>query len=534
MARKATGALRPLADGWEARVRIDDKGTRKGFALVLRDESSARLRCEAMADIALRLRRADEGDQVVKILEMAACARPGPRWEAVLSAVDTLCAGDGATTPLSAGARVTVEDFGKDWRTGALNKKHPDHVRLKDATRDEQIARLYVDPVMGPKTVASITLDDAEEVMSKLPAGKAAATRRHVAQYIRRLLGLAVYPGRLRSANPIPKGWLPRVKDTKAKECLYPSEDATLLACASVPLLRRLAYGFLDREGMRTDELACLLWRDVDLERGRVDLDENKTDDPRSWDLDPGVARVLTRWKASYCEGATGGDHVFAIGGVPLSVECLAAQLRADLRRAGVTREKLFERSASRQPIRAHDLRSTFVTIALANGKSETWVADRTGHKSSTMINRYRRKARSWNMGTLTPLDEAIPELAPSSPARNSVGPAAHERPTSGSMRADGGQHYEGNAGKNSVPRASGHPVSLSKSAVRKYVRVRVPPSVLKTRALHVRVNQDSGRRRRRYPRPTASTDTRSCSCSARRSRRPAACWRRSSAPPGT
>ena len=43
-----------------------------------------------------------------------------------------------------------------------------------------------------------------------------------------------------------------------------------------------------------------------------------------------------------------------------------------------------------------------------------TWVADRTGHHSSQMIYRYRRVARTLaelNVGPLTPLVEAIPEL---------------------------------------------------------------------------------------------------------------------------
>jgi hypothetical protein len=35
------------------------------------------------------------------------------------------------------------------------------------------------------------------------------------------------------------------------------------------------------------------------------------------------------------------------------------------------------------------------VTTALANGKTETWVADRTGHKSHSMIKRYTRQART-------------------------------------------------------------------------------------------------------------------------------------------
>ncbi len=247
--------------------------------------------------------------------------------------------------------------------------------------------------------------------MSEIPDTKSASTRRIVAQYLRRLLAMAVYPLRIRSANPIPTGWLPRVPNAKAKECLYPDEDRALLACTEVPLLRRLAFGFLSREGMRADEMASLEWRDLDLDRGRVSLDENKTDDPRDWELDRGVWRALAAWRERFCDGADPDDRVFADRGVPLYIEKLAEQLRRDLKRAGVTREKLFERSATRMPIRAHDLRATFITIALATGKTESWVADRTGHKSSVMINRYRRKARGWNLGALAALDEALPEL---------------------------------------------------------------------------------------------------------------------------
>jgi hypothetical protein len=71
-------------------------------------------------------------------------------------------------------------------------------------------------------------------------------------------------------------------------------------------------------------------------------------------------------------------------------------------------------------------LRGTFVTLSLANGKTETWVADRTGHRSSAMINRYRRAARSameLGLGGLAPLYLVIPELAPIAPALPQDGP---------------------------------------------------------------------------------------------------------------
>src|SRR5439155_13907056 len=73
-----------------------------------------------------------------------------------------------------------------------------------------------------------------------------------------------------------------------------------------------------------------------------------------------------------------------------------------------------FVASAARGQLRAHDLRATFVTLNLAGGKSEAWIADRTGHRSSQMINRYRRAARTaadLQLGTLAPLVDAVPDL---------------------------------------------------------------------------------------------------------------------------
>jgi hypothetical protein len=61
-----------------------------------------------------------------------------------------------------------------------------------------------------------------------------------------------------------------------------------------------------------------------------------------------------------------------------------------------------------------------FVMVNLALGKSETWISDRTGHKSSQMIHRYKRASRTHaelDLGPLKPLHEATPELAGAAPA---------------------------------------------------------------------------------------------------------------------
>ena len=91
-----------------------------------------------------------------------------------------------------------------------------------------------------------------------------------------------------------------------------------------------------------------------------------------------------------------------------------AALFRWHLRTAGVHRPELFERTPQRRPIRIHDQRACFVTLNLAAGKSESWICDRTGHKSSAIVNAYRRAARTaaeLGLGELRPLDACIPEL---------------------------------------------------------------------------------------------------------------------------
>ncbi|MGK3986478.1 hypothetical protein WME99_25760 [Sorangium sp. So ce136] len=100
--------------------------------------------------------------------------------------------------------------------------------------------------------------------------------------------------------------------------------------------------------------------------------------------------------------------------GERFSVEHAAERFRAHLQLAGIDRPELFEDSDERQQVRAHDTRSTLITVALANGRSETWVADRTGHRSSIMIQRYRRATRTFaelGLGELACLAEALPEL---------------------------------------------------------------------------------------------------------------------------
>jgi integrase len=322
-----------------------------------------------------------------------------------------------------ASQKLSFEQFGRMWTSGELARRYPDHVKVKrTADADEGRLRMYVYPAVGSLMMSDFEGPDGVTLVEKVIAAMtkqnpdlSAASRRQILQAISRLFNLAVYPAKLLVANPLPKGFMPKADAPKAKSYVYPNEDEKLLACKKVKLERRLFYGILAREGMRVSELLDLTWGDVDLEHGIIRLDENKTDEPRAWALDPGVVEALRRWKKHFAHLRTSRRHVLGGDKGAIGKFGAAEGLRRALKRAGVTRPALFQQNDVRLRLRAHDLRATFVTVNLALGKTEAWITDRTGHKSSAMIYRYKRQARMHDelkLGALRPLHEALPEFA--------------------------------------------------------------------------------------------------------------------------
>ena len=371
-------------------------------------EHDAEERRAVMAGMARELLSKGHIAAGLPLLEKAAEAVDGRALQAVAALAGKVARGDAIMKP---GGATTIRDLVGRWTSGELARLYPLHVKTwKRPKADAACFAKYVYPVAGDLPVASFTTDHADAVMARIPANRAANTRRNVALRMHRLFSIAVYPLRLLTANPLPPKFLPKAGPQKAKASLHPKEDRALLGCVEIPLLRRMFYGFLIREGMRAGEALALRWDDLDLDNGAVRLDVNKTNDPRSWPLDRGVWRAILAWRSICEKSGTVSGRVFP--GVP---RFKAAEiLRADLHRAGITRAEVFENSKARKQICVHDLRAAFVSISLANGRNEGWIMDRTGHRSSQMIARYRRVARTFadlNLGALLALDAAIPEL---------------------------------------------------------------------------------------------------------------------------
>ncbi len=358
-------------------------------------------------------RAAGHEELVPKVVE-AAANPDAAMLGAIGRAVDGLLAGQ-----LVPAEKVDAKSFAavaRMWTSGELTRLYPDQVPEK-RTAGLDVCRLEVlGRIVGRVPVASFTVDDAERAMRSLPLDLRPATRRQYAQLIRRVLELSAYPLRLIPSNPLPRLFLPKVRNDLELQVLYPDEEAKLLACVAVPLAYRMTYGFLARMGFRKSEVIGdtetdaepLRWRAFDLERGVVRVARSKTEKPRPVPLDAGVCRALVTWKKS--KRPSKDAPVFAVD------LRNAETFREHLREAGVLdRPELFTRARDSLPIRVHDLRATFVTVSLATGRPDSWIRDRTAHRTVSMLDRYRRAARTLeelNAGPLVALDLAIPELA--------------------------------------------------------------------------------------------------------------------------
>jgi integrase len=311
----------------------------------------------------------------------------------------------------------TVSQLIDRWTSGAIDAEYPGAGRGGRDTRGSLLKHCPRELLQKP--VATVTTQDAES-LKRAMGGCAPATIAQTLRNFSRLMTICIYPLRLRTDHPVPKGLNRCGKSIRREAFLYPLEEATLLRCEAIPMDRRILYGFLHREGLRTSEALKLRWTSFDLKLGVVTMYAPKTSDPRAWKLHDDVTRALITWRA------TGIDRPFSL---PDPIHG-ARTFREDLVTAGIDRPELFERSNQRQPIRLHDARGGFVTLALAfgaacatevaaalasgtevRGATEAWVCARTGHRTSAMLNKYRRTAHhamDLGLGFYLPMDTLL------------------------------------------------------------------------------------------------------------------------------
>jgi integrase len=435
VSRRSTGSLYESRGAWLLALTIAAKRVHLRLR-TCRNRTEAELRQHVVVSLAERLRATGHDGSVGPICRQAAEA-DDDLLPSIVELVGGLASGTERVAPPRApiswrensSSLMVLRDFGELWTSNQLARQYRGRVREIDHEENARRLGKHVYPItfrgraVGDIPLGEFDLDAADHVLAQptLPAG----SLRHVAQCLHRVLKLAVYPARLIPASPFPPGWLPPANGLKERGFLYPKEEARLMALADLPLVWRLFFGVLSREGLRRANAATIEWGNLTLNAGEgvghIVLDRTKNGRGGSWALDATTTEALSRWQ-SICPSNRWVFPTEALpryrrrrAGDPLHVDHAGEILRTALQSAGVTRPKLFEQGDNRLRLRAHDLRATFVTLSLAMGRSEDWVMTRTGHTSSLMLMRYRREAETvvdLKLGWLLPLHDLLPELA--------------------------------------------------------------------------------------------------------------------------
>jgi integrase len=269
--------------------------------------------------------------------------------------------------------------------------------------------RKWVSPVIGKLAMVTLRPEDIERVRDRLDAAiKASKITSGTAENIWSTVTTAMtaatntkdkslrvhvpphYP------RPVHTGILPPTGGRdRARPFLYPNEWLRLAACVDVPAERRRRYALALYTGLRPGELRVLTYDDLEHEAGLVRVN-------KAWDIEErevketktiGGHRVVPfrpeiRHLVQRPAGVTGRGLV-----VDDNLRGAAPQLRADLRLAGVTRARLFTRSATELPIDFRALRDTYATWRAIEGAESYVLRREMGHESLETTDRYIRLA---------------------------------------------------------------------------------------------------------------------------------------------
>ncbi len=196
--------------------------------------------------------------------------------------------------------------------------------------------------------------------------------------------------------NPVLKVSKPKEPRGRVRFLSDAERERLLAACQSSknPHLYTIVVLALST-GMRQGEIMGLTWKDVDLIKGRVILNETKNDERRSVPLSSHILNLLkTHSKTRHIDT----NLVFP-----------ATKLRyrnkpLDFRGAWLSALK----KANIEDFRFHDLRHSAASYLAMNGASIAEIAEVLGHKTLQMVKRYTHLSESHTAGVLEAMNNKI------------------------------------------------------------------------------------------------------------------------------
>jgi integrase len=282
---------------------------------------------------------------------------------------------------------LTVKEYLDKWLEAAARPR----VSRRTADGYAGLLERYIHAPLGSKRLDSLKPLDVQDVYGEMLArGLSARVVRHTHSALRNALKQAVKWGML-SRNPAELVELPKVPH-KERRVLALAEAQQFLEAAGV-MPHGLIFEFALLSGMRPEEYLALQWKDIDFERGTVQVRRALVRHKKSWSFEePKTARSrrtiflpapllqrLAAHKRTQAEarmklGAAWQalDLVFCSeGGTPHTIPNLTYRyFRPILTKAELPR------------IRLYDLRHSCATLLLVAEENPKVVSERLGHSS--------------------------------------------------------------------------------------------------------------------------------------------------------
>ncbi|WP_419696750.1 tyrosine-type recombinase/integrase [Mesorhizobium muleiense] len=272
-------------------------------------------------------------------------------------------------------ARDRLDDIKRDYeaagypllRGGRVGSKRPSTIKA-DKDRYEK----WLKPTLGHKTVSDITNAAVARWLDKIPTQ---GQRDHSLTLLKSLLGFAAtrgYPGVHRI--DLKPNRSREVADYYSAEELERLDAAIVSMIAGQPhrILPFSALRLLLMTGARRGEICALRWRDLDLKRGVIMLERDKTSENRR--------DILLRPEAVATLAAlpkTSSPFVFPSDSKSGHVYYLEKCRTEAAENAGVRK------------VRLHDLRHSFAASAIRSGVTLYVTGALLGHRQATTTQRY-------------------------------------------------------------------------------------------------------------------------------------------------
>lgn len=281
---------------------------------------------------------------------------------------------------------------------GEVGQRYCAHLKALGRKRStltavEMVLRVWIEPYLGGRALASVRPEDVENMMRAMTAeGVGAKSIRNYLGTLSAMYRYAMHPRRRwASTNPCEMIDLPVLPAcTEVHYLTMPQVKA--LADAAVPgdhrPLDRALYLTAAMSGLRQGELIALRWQDIDWTGKRIRVTRNHVlgqfDTPksrrsaRSVPLSSHLARELCVWR-----GTTSWRESDAlVFGEPTSGDVLR-------RGALMRRYRRALKAAKINPHRFHDLRHTFGTAMAAAGVPMRTLQEWMGHRDIATTQRY-------------------------------------------------------------------------------------------------------------------------------------------------